>query len=74
MDTIQAYWQTMLDEVAVNGTNISMPVANKRVVIESGLSQVFGPHGVIVEFYANIPGSAPIESSYGQYTCTLSLR
>jgi hypothetical protein len=74
MDTIQALWQTTLDEVAVNGKNISMPVTNKSVIIDSSLHQVSGPHKAIVKFYENIPGSAPtIESSYNQYKCTLSL-
>jgi hypothetical protein len=73
-DTIQGLWQTKLDEIAVNGKNILLSVANKSVIIDSGFYQVLGPHEAIVEFYENIPGSARIVSSdgplNGQYACT----
>jgi hypothetical protein len=74
MDTIQTFWQTKLDEIAVNGKNIALPVANKSVIIETINNQIWGFPEAIVEFYKNVPGSAPIESSDGQYKCTLSLR
>jgi cathepsin D len=74
-DTIQPYWRINLDEIAVNGKNISLellPVADKLAFIDSDSVQVLGPRDAIVEFYKNIPGSTPLESSEVQYTCTLS--
>jgi hypothetical protein len=62
-DTIQGYWQTVLDAMSVNGNNINISVSTQQAVIDTGTTFVLGDQESISNIYATIPGSAQVKNS-----------
>jgi hypothetical protein len=59
--TIQAYWQTKLDGITINGNDTQ--VNTTEAIIDSGGSLIIGDLDSIANIYAGIPGSNRLEGA-----------
>jgi hypothetical protein len=70
-DTIQGYWLAELDRITINGNDTQ--VGTKRAIIDSGSPFLLGEQNFVANIYANIPGSARLNSAesldYPFWTC-----
>ncbi|KAG9309476.1 aspartic peptidase domain-containing protein [Chiua virens] len=54
------HWTLPLTQLTVNGNNVSLPSGDEsRAAIDTGTTLVVGPHDVLQDLYAQIPGSHP---------------
>ncbi|TFK51942.1 Asp-domain-containing protein [Heliocybe sulcata] len=65
--TQQGYWQTVMDNVKVNGNRVTNSI---HAIIDTGTTLVVGDEATVDEIYAAIPGSRPaiLEVGLGFFT------
>lgn len=80
----ESYWLVKMDQVAVNGTNVTSwaPAASSggtngqedMVAIDTGTTLIGGPRDVVANIYAHVPGARAATGAYtGQSPHTLLL-
>ncbi|KAF8266878.1 Asp-domain-containing protein [Lactarius quietus] len=65
--THEGYWQTNIDALYLNGTQIA---GTLDTIIDSGTAMIIGDSKTIEAFYNRIPGSYPIGSGYYNIPCS----